>query len=287
MSRIIYVNGAYLPYQQASLHVEDRASLFADSVYEVIEVKDKARIDEEGHLERLARSLKELRITPTFSLNILPIIIKEIIKRNRVTNGYVYIQISRGAAPRDFIFPDPQETPTTLVMMARQKNRDAMNKKALKGIKVITTPDIRWSRPDIKSTSLIASVLARQTAKEAGAEEAWLYNKAGEITEGAASNAWIITNTDELITRPADGQILKGITREGVIREANALNLSFIERPFMLEEAKLAKEAFISAATNLVMPVVQIDDTLINNGKVGPIATKLRQRFHEFAQMTA
>lgn len=285
MSRYIYVNGTYHPYHEAKLHVEDRATLFADAVYEVIEIKAGKRIDESAHLKRLAHSLNEVQIKPHFSINALPTIISEMVQRNRVRDGYVYIQISRGIAPRDFIFP-AKTTPTSLTIWARRKDRNKAEAKASVGIKVILHPDIRWKRPDIKTTSLIASVLARQTAIEHGAEEAWLYNESDEITEGAASNAWIITEKSELITHPADQQILKGITREGVMRAAKAVNLTYKERSFTKDEAKNAKEAFISAATNLVMPVIQINESPIGNGKPGPITRKLRQIFHEFAQIS-
>ena len=285
MSRYIYVNGTYHPYHEAKLHVEDRATLFADAVYEVIEIKAGKRIDESAHLKRLAHSLNEVQIKPHFSINALPTIISEMVQRNRVRDGYVYIQISRGIAPRDFIFP-AKTTPTSLTIWARRKDRNKAEAKASVGIKVILHPDIRWKRPDIKTTSLIASVLARQTAIEHGAEEAWLYNESNEITEGAASNAWIITEKSELITHPADQQILKGITREGVMRAAKAVNLTYKERSFTKDEAKNAKEAFISAATNLVMPVIQINESPIGNGKPGPITRKLRQIFHEFAQIS-
>lgn len=287
MSRIIYINGAYHDYEQAQLHVEDRATLFADAVYEVIEVKNSQQVDQQGHLQRLGRSMREIRLTPDFSLNTLPFIIREVIRRNRVKNGYVYIQVSRGRARRDFLFPDPATTPSSLTIFARSKNEQSLAKKARKGIRVITLPDIRWKRPDIKSTALIASVLARQTASESGADEAWLYNEEGRITEGAASNAWIITSDNRLITHPATNAILKGITREGVMRAAGQLGLTFSEHSFTIEEAKNAKEAFISAATNLVMPVSHIDDCLINDGMPGPVAQNLRSRFHEFAQLTS
>lgn len=287
MSRVIYVNGAYQPYEAAMLHVEDRATLFADSVYEVIEVKHGKLVDSAAHLKRLQFSLTELSMVPDFKLNTLPLLIREVIRRNRVKNGYVYLQVSRGRAPRDFIFPDPTTTPTSLIILARGKNPEILASKAKKGIKVITLPDIRWQRPDIKTTSLIASVLSRQTAKEQGADEAWLYNSKGMITEGAASNAWIVSKQKQLITHPATRAILKGITREGVMRVASELNLTFIERPFSLNECESAAEAFISAATNLVMPVTQINNCLINDGQPGPVAQKLRSTFHEFAQLTS
>ena len=286
MSRIIYVNGSYHPYHQACLHVEDRATLFADAVYEVIEIKDGKRVDEEGHLKRLSRSLKELHITPSFSLDSLPFVIREVVRRNRVRNGFVYMQISRGIAKRDFVFPDQKTTDCSVTIFARSKSQDLFEASAQKGIKVITCPDIRWARPDIKTTALVASVLARQEAKEQGALEAWLYNQHQEITEGAASNAWIITHEGDLITHPADGQILKGITREGVMRAAKEQNLTYVERPFRVKEAKMAKEAFISAATNLVMPVTSIDKTTISGGKPGGVTLQLRSFFHEFALMT-
>ena len=285
MSRTIYVNGCYQPYNNARLHVEDRATLFADAVYEVIEVKDGKQVDQEAHLKRLERSLKEIRLETDFSLTSIPFIIRESIRRNRVKHGFVYIQISRGCAKRDFIFPE-DTTPATLIIYARSKNPLILNKKAETGIKVITHPDLRWKRPDIKTTGLLASVLARQTAYEQGADEAWLYTADEMITEGAASNAWIINNEGELITHPATQAILKGITRDGVMKCAKEQNLTYIERPFSIEEAKQAKEAFITAATNLVMPVIQIDQKLVNDGKSGPITLNLREIFHQFAQIS-
>lgn len=286
MSRTIYVNGSYQPYDQATLHVEDRATLFADSVYEVVEIKNGTLVDQQDHLDRLARSLDEINLTPDFSLNTIPFIIRESIRRNRVRNGMVYIQVSRGVSKRDFLFPNPHKVPATLIVFARSSNSTAKEAQASKGIHVITMPDIRWKRPDIKSTGLLASVLARQTAKGQGSDEAWLYDENNFITEGAASNAWIINDNDELITHPANTAILKGITREGVMRAAEQVQLTYIERPFTIEEAKQAKEAFITAATNLVMPVTHIDGEPLNNGKPGPVSLRLRHIFHEFAQLT-
>lgn len=268
------------------LHVEDRATLFADAIYEVIEVKAGALVDEAAHLKRLKRSLSEIKLVTDFSINTIPFIMRESIRRNRIKNGYVYIQISRGCAKRDFIFPALEDTPATLIIFARAKNPLKQDEKSAKGIKVITHPDIRWKRPDIKTTGLLASVLARQKAIEQGAEEAWLYNSENIITEGAASNAWIITTENELITHPADRTILKGITREGVMRVSNELGLKYSERAFSINEAKATKEAFITAATNLVMPVIQIDEKTVHEGKPGPITLKLRQKFHEFAQIS-
>lgn len=286
MTRTIYVNGCYQPYNNALLHVEDRATLFADAVYEVVEVKAGKLVDQDAHLERLERSLSEIKLVTDFSIKTIPFIIRESIRRNRVKNGYVYIQVSRGSGQRDFIFPSANETPATLIIFARSKNPLKLDEKSKKGIKVITHPDLRWKRPDIKTTGLLASVLARQTAIEQGAEEAWLYNEDKFITEGAASNAWIVTKQNELITHPANQSILKGITREGVIHLTKELDLTYIERPFTIEEAKDAKEAFITAATNLVMPVTQIDEKSVYDGKSGPISLKLREIFHEFAQIS-
>lgn len=286
MSRIIYVNGKYQPYNQAMLHVEDRATLFADSVYEVIEIKSGQFVDRDAHLLRLERSMKEIRIKSPVTKSSLDIILSETIRRNRVHDGVLYLQISRGIAKRDFIFPDPEKTKPSLIVFTRSKNQKNMNEKAKLGIRVITMPDIRWQRPDIKTTGLLASVLARQSAIESRAEEAWLIDEENYITEGAASNAWIVTRENELITRQADQSILKGVTREGVIRLLSELKLTYQERKFTREEALKASECFITAATNLVMPVTHIDDQAINNAIPGPISLKLRAHFHEFAQLT-
>jgi D-alanine transaminase len=286
MSRIAYVNGQYVPHQNAAVHIEDRGYQFADGIYEVCEVRDGCLIDETRHLARLNRSLNELEITPPVTHESLRVILRRTIKLNRVRDGMVYIQITRGVARRDHIFPSP-ETPSSLVVTARMNDRSKAEALAAKGIAVITVPDNRWERVDIKSISLLPNVIARQRAKEQGAKEAWFVDKAGYVTEGAATNAWIITHAGELVTRPAESGILRGITRTTLLDLAQELQLKVVERPFTVEEAKGAAEAFISAATTLIMPVVMLDGHTIGNGKPGPVATRLRAQFHSVAESLA
>ena len=282
MSRIAYVNGRYVRHSEAGVSIDDRAFLFADGIYEVIEVFDGALIDEAGHLARLARSARELRLALPVAEAALKLILRELAARNRVTDGHVYLQVTRGAARRDHAFPPPG-TPTTLVAFAHRGDRAAAEAKAQAGIKVISLPDIRWKRPDIKTTSLLPNVLARQQAREAGAYEAWLIDEQGFVTEGSASNAWIVDGEGALVTHPADSAILAGITRARLFKIAAAQGLKFVERPFTLAEAFDAREAFISGATTLVMPVVAIDGRKIDFGAPGPVALGLRAAFHDFA----
>ena len=282
MSRIAYVNGRYIRHAQAGVSIDDRAFLFADGIYEVIEVFEGRLFDEDGHLERLARSARELRLDLPVAAKALRQILREIIARNRVFDGHVYLQVTRGAAKRDHIFPKPG-TPATLVAFAHRGDRAAAEAKARAGIKVISLPDIRWKRPDIKSTSLLPNVLAKQQAREAGAYEAWLIDAQGFVTEGASSNAWIVGGDGALVTHPADSAILAGITRSRLLRIAAAQGLRVSERPFTLAEAFAAQEAFISGATTLVMPVVAIDGRKIGSSAPGPVALGLRAAFHDVA----
>ena len=287
MSRIIYVNGRYQPYYKAYIHAEDRGFVFADAAYEVCEVFGGQLVDSERHLKRLQRSLGEMMLKIEHSPHALLMIMKEIVRRNRVQDGALYLQISRGMAKRNFIFPPPETTKPTIVCWARSQSRTIGNEKALKGIRVKTVPDMRWQRVDIKTVGLLASVLARQEAFEQGAEEAWLYDTYRCITEGAASNAWIIDQSDHLITHPATQHILKGVTRDVVFDICQKLDLSIVERKFTIDEAYEAKEAFITAATALIMPVIQIDDYQIGKGKPGQKTLKLRDLFHHFAIVEA
>lgn len=284
MSRIAYVNGRYLPHGEACVHVEDRGYQFSDSVYEVCEVLAGRLVDSRRHLDRLERSLRELRIEMPMARTALGHVMRETMRRNRVRDGIVYVQVSRGVAPRDHVFPAGNVHPA-LVMTARSTRREVANATAEQGIKVITTPDIRWDRVDIKSVSLLPNVLARQDAKEAGAKEAWFIDADGNVTEGGATNAWIVSQDGTLVTRPAEHGILRGITRTVVCELAVREGIAIEERAFSLDEAKRAREAFITAATTLVMPVVQIDDTVIGNGKPGSVATNLRQLFHSQAEI--
>jgi D-alanine transaminase len=276
MSRIAYVNGRYLPHGEASVHIEDRGYQFADGVYEVIAVQGGELIDETLHLARLDRSLGELRIAAPMSRRVLSLVLRELLRRNRIRDGYVYLQVTRGVAPRDH--PFPADTNPSLVITARRA-RPANPKVASEGIRVITIPDIRWARCDIKSIGLLPNVLGKQQAREAGAFEAWQVDADGMVTEGTSTNAWIITPSGELVTRQASSAILNGCTRLALLDIARRVGLTFVERPFSVAEAKAAREAFLSSTTNPVLPIVRIDDTTIGDGKPGPLGAKLRELY--------
>jgi D-alanine transaminase len=283
LPRIAYVNGRYLRPRDALVSIEDRGYQLSDGIYEVCEVREGAIIDERRHLERLRRSLDELRIRLPVSPNALAVVMRETIRRNRVRNGIVYVQMTRGVARRDFSFPPPGTAPS-LVVTARSLDMAGNEKKAQQGIAVITVPEARWARPDIKSISLLPNVLAKQAARDHGAAEAWFVDREGRVTEGASSNAWIVTQDGRLVTRPADNGILRGITRTVLIEAIKARNLLFDERPFTVEEAYRAREAFVTAASQIVMPVVRIDDRPIGGGAPGPVARALRESFHRHAE---
>jgi D-alanine transaminase len=283
MSRVAYVNGRYLSYAGARVHIDDRGYQFGDGVYEVCEIRDGALIDETRHLARLERSLAALKIEAATSLAALRFIIHEVVARNRVRDGLVYIQTTRGVARRDHGFPGSQTAPG-LVVTARAIDRRAGEERAAKGVRVITTTDLRWARPDIKSLQLLPNVLAKQAARERGAYEAWLFDAQGNITEGASTNAWIVTATGVLVTRQADQGILRGVTRVTLLALLEADGLGFEERAFSLEEAYGAREAFLTSAVNIVMPVVAIDDRVIGEGRPGPVVLTLRRKFHAFAE---
>jgi D-alanine transaminase len=274
MSRIAYVNGRYLPMRAATVHVEDRGYQFGDGVYEVCEVRGGRLIDERRHMARLLRSLDELRIRVPMSLASLGIVLREVVARNRVSYGVVYLQITRGV-------PD---VPPSVVVTARALNRARNETLASKGIAVITVPDNRWGRVDIKTIGLLPNVLARQAAIEQGARDAWFVDASGNVTESASGNAWIVTQAGTVVTRPADNAILRGITRTVLFEVIKAQGLAAEERAFTLKEAYAAREAFITSASQIVMPVVKIDDRPVGNGQPGPIATALRRAFHDFAE---
>jgi D-alanine transaminase len=282
MSRVAYVNGRYVLHRDAMVHIDDRGYQFADGVYEVCEVFRGALIDEKRHFERLAYSLAELQIAPPVRAGALAVVIREVMARNRVESGFVYVQVTRGVAPRDHVFP-PTPVRPGLVVTARQVDPEKSEIYARKGISVITTPDLRWKRVDIKTISLLPNVLARQLASERGAYEAWLVDSTGMVTEGAASNAWIISKAGVVITRQPDHSILRGITRTTLIEIVAAQGLKLEERQFSLEEVFAAREAFITGATTLIMPVVRIDGREIGAGIPGPVASRLRAIFHDTA----
>ncbi|MGB9043595.1 MAG: D-amino-acid transaminase [Pseudolabrys sp.] len=285
MSRIAYVNGRYLPRNEAKVAVEDRGYQFADGVYEVCEVRGGRVVDERRHMARLARSLGELRIARPMSPAALAIVLRETIRRNRVRDGIVYVQVTRGVARRDFAFPADHTRPS-LVVTARSNDLEHLEQTAVEGIAVVTVPDIRWKRVDIKSVALLPNVLAKQTAREQGAREAWLVDGEGRITEGASSNAWIVSRDGKLITHPLGHDILAGITRSVVIDVIKAQGLAFEERCFTVEEAYAAREAFVTSASQIVLPVVSIDGRPVGNGAPGLIATALRRDYHRHAEIS-
>jgi D-alanine transaminase len=283
MSRIAYVNGRYLPLRDAKVHVEDRGYQFSDGVYEVCEVRDGRLIDERRHLERLQRSLSELRIHLPISLRALDVVLHETVRRNRIGYGIVYLQITRGVARRDHAFPTVPVEPS-IVVTARPLNRARNEALAEKGIAVVSVPDNRWGRVDIKTIGLLPNVLARQAAIEQGARDAWFVDRDGAVTEAASANAWIVTAAGTVVTRPADHAILRGITRTVLLDVIKAQGLRLEERAFTLKEAYAAREAFITSASQIVLPVVRIDDHPIGNGAPVLLATALRREFHRFAE---
>jgi D-alanine transaminase len=283
MSRIAYVNGRYLPFRDAKVHVEDRGYQFADGVYEVCEVRGGRLIDERRHLERLKRSLSELQIRMPISTRALGVILHEVVARNRIGYGIVYLQITRGVARRDHAFPSREIRPS-LVVTARALNRSRNEALAEQGIAVVTVPDNRWGRVDIKTTGLLSNVLARQAALERGARDAWFVDADGTVTEASSANVWIVTPAGTLVTRHADHAILRGITRTVLFDAIKAQSLAVQERAFTVEEAYSAREAFITSASQIVLPVVRVDGRTIGNGKPGPVATALRRAYHLYAE---
>jgi D-alanine transaminase len=283
MSRIAYVNGRYLPMRKATVHIEDRGYQFGDGVYEVCEVRDGRLIDERRHLARLARSLHELQIRAPLSTKALGIVLREVVARNRIGYGVAYLQITRGVARRDHAIPVPAVRPS-LVVTARPLNRARNEAIAAAGIAVVSVPDNRWGRVDIKSIGLLPNVLARQKASEHGARDAWFVDQDGTVTEGSSTNAWIVTGAGALVTHPADHHILRGVARTVLFEAIKTQGLALEERAFTLQEAYAAREAFATAATQIVMPVVRIDGRPIGDGRPGPVATALRKAFHSYAE---
>lgn len=282
MPRIAYVNGRYVAHAEAAVHIEDRGYQFADGVYEVCEVARGYIVDLTRHLDRLGRSLSELQIAWPITRRILPIVIGEVVRRNRVTNGLVYMQVTRGVATRDFLFP--ADTKSSLVITAKKVDPAANAGRAESGIKVITVPETRWDRVDIKTVGLLPNVLAKEKARAAGAQEAWFVDTDGNVKEGGSSNAWIVTKAGALVTRPAEHGILRGITRTTLFDVARKLGLTIEERAFSVAEAKTAREAFISSATTIAMPVVAIDGEPIANGHPGSVVHSLREAFFDIAE---
>lgn len=285
MPRCVYVNGRYLPYAQARVHVEDRGFQFADAVYEVCEINAGRLVDVDRHLNRLDRSLRELQIQRPMSDRALRHVMGQTVKRNAVAFGTLYLQVSRGQAPRDFPFPDPPGR-STLVCLARAISPAAMSQLAETGISVITQSDPRWQRCDIKTVMLLPAVLAKQSALGSGAREVWFVDDDGKITEGASSTAWLIMPDGRALTRPLSQAILPGVTRATLMDQLVASGCRIEERAFSVGEAEGAEEAFQTSASGTVLPVIRINDTVIGTGRPGPVTLELRQKFHKFAALS-
>ena len=276
MSRIVYVNGDYLPEEEATVSIFDRAFLMGDGVYEVTSVLGGKLIDFDGHAKRLARSLSELDMAEPCTMDELLQIHRELVARNEITDGLVYLQVSRGSAgDRDFVFPDPEVVKPTLVLFTQNKPGLDKDPKALKGTKIITVPDIRWHRRDIKTVQLLYPSMAKMMAKKAGCDDAWLVED-GFITEGSSNNAYIVKG-NKIITRELSNDILHGITRAAVLRFAAEAQYEVEERNFTPEEATQADEAFTTSASAFVMPVVEIDGVTLGDGTPGSVSLRLRE----------
>lgn len=280
MPRYSYVNGSYVPHSDACVHIEDRGYQFADGVYEVIGCIGGRFADERGHLERLERSMRELSITPPVERETLRFVMRHLLRLNRIRSAAIYIQVTRGVAPRDFKFPS-DDIRASLVLTCRPFNFD-QNLALEKGVSVATVPDQRWARRDIKTIALLPQALARQKAVDAGAYESWMVDDQGFITEGAASNAWIYKD-GTLITHPSGQRILKGVTRTAIFDIARQQGLNIEERQFTPEEAYSAEEAFSSSATALLIPVVSIDGHTIGDGKSGKLVRSIYDQYRKYA----
>lgn len=285
MSRIAYVNGRYLEHSSAAVHIEDRGYQLADGVYEVCEISRGYIIDMTRHLDRLERSLSELEIAWPMHRKSLELILREVVRRNRIVNGLVYLQITRGVARRDHAFPKDNVRPA-MVVTAKRTDPEAISAKASKGISIITVPENRWDRVDIKTIGLLPNVLARQKAVDEGVDDAWFVDPDGTVKEGSSSNAWIVTSQGQLVTRPAETGILRGVTRTTILDVAAKLGMDFEERPFSVEEAMNAREAFVTSASAVVMPVVSINSVSVANGHPGSVSVSLRDAFFDVAEKT-
>jgi D-alanine transaminase len=284
LEKIAYVNGSYLPLSEAKVSILDRGFLFADGIYEVAAVLDGRLVDNASHLARLERSVGEIKLPLPETIGRIQEIQKELVRRNELVNGMVYLEVTRGAdTGRDFAFP--KGVKPTLIMFTSEK--DIVGAPSAKtGIKVITVPDLRWTRRDIKSVALLAQVLAKQAAAEAGAGEAWMVED-GKVTEGGSSSCFILTQDDVIVTRQNGSEILPGCTRKAVVKLAEERQLRIEERAFSVEEALAAKEAFVTSASLFVQAVVSIDGNTVADGKPGPMTNRLREIYVDFARATA
>ena len=286
MGRIAYVNGRFERHARAAVHIEDRGYQMADAVFEVWALFGGKLSDPEGHFARLERSLGELKIPMPMGRRALTHVLKEAVRQNRVRDGLVYLQIGRGVAPRDHAFPNPPVSPS-MVITVKAIDRVAAEAKAAAGVSVITTPENRWGRCDIKTVGLLPNAMAKQAAREKGAAEAWFVDELGFVTEGASSNAWIVDAEGTLRTRDTNANILRGVTRNTLLDVIRENGLKVDERPFTPADAEAAQEAFITGAGAMVLPVIAVDGKPVGAGKVGPVATRLRRLYIERAIATA
>jgi D-alanine transaminase len=282
MPRVCYVNGQYVPYHDAVISVEDRGFLFGDAVYEVIGCIHGHLADETGHLDRLERSLSEIKMEMPVERETLRFLMRELLRRNRQKNAALYLEISRGAAKRDFKFPTP-ETPPTMVMISYDFDFDG-NAAVKNGVKVKTVPDIRWKRRDIKTVLLLPQSMSKQQAIDEGFDDVWMVDEEGFVTEGSASNAWIVTKDKKLVTRAVTTDILRGITRTAIEKLCKEMNLAVEERSFTPEEVYEATEAFTTSATALITPVIEIDGHKIGDGRRGDICHNLYEEYRNYVE---
>lgn len=280
--RVAYVNGRYLPHTEAGVHIEDRSLQLGDGIYEVASISGGKLIDEEPHLDRLERSLKEIGMVMPMGRAALKSVMREMVRRNRVRDGLLYMQVSRGAVRRDHPIPDSVPRPT-LIMTARSQDVEASRKKLKEGIGVITRPDQRWARRDIKTVQLLPNLLAKTDARKAGAYEAWLVDGEGFVTEGASTNAWIVDAGNNVVTRQLSHDILPGVTRRVILEAAAAAEQPITERKFTVAEALKAREAFLTSATGAAIPVVKIDGTMIGDGTPGPLTRRIHMLYAQKA----
>lgn len=284
--RIAYVDGRYVRHGCASVHIEDRGLQFADSIYEVFGVFGARIFDETEHLDRLERSLREIGLAMPMERRALQLVVREIARRNRLTDGLIYMQVTRGAVRRDHAVPD-RPPPPSLIITAKPVDTTGFEERRKSGIKVITTFDERWARCDIKSTALLPNVLAKTKARGAGAYEAWLVDRDGRVTEGSSTSAWIVDGKGNLVTRDLDNAILPGVTRRILMGVAESAQMPIVERRFTVSEAQAAREAFITAATIGALPVIEIDGKAIGKGRPGPVAKRLHELYRHAAEVAA
>ena len=282
MSRIVFLNGEYKDYNVSLVHVEDRGYQFADGVYEVFSVKNGKLVDYTGHIDRLSRSLNEIKIKYPINVRSILFHMRNIIKKNLIVDGLISLQITRGVAKRDFKFPN--DIDSTITIIGNNIPSDDYEKAFEKGINVVTTKDLRWKRVDIKSLNLLAPVLAKQFANENNAQEAWLIDDDGFITEGSSSNAWVLIGKT-VFTRPVSSSILNGITRKTLIKGLNKHGYKFKEKKFSINDIRKSREAYITSATQYVMPVIKVDNKEIGEGKVGKFAKIFKDIYLESVQL--